>query len=227
MRPRQSHRSPPLPKWPLRRPLASRLEWPRRSRGGRKTIETPSRPALVPRQCRPPGSAARQASCSLREQASLRGLPRRLHRSPIQQAGSVPTAPGHPATPSAPPRALLRPPPVRFQHAPCGRRGGAAVRRPHDQHFSRPSPDPTDHGVGPETGRDGARWRRGGQQASDTPSRPQRERARAVAAAKRLIQRLCSGFSASCLQGSLQIFPGHLFWPFRSHFGNLWRSIPI
>ena len=75
--------------------------------------------------------------------------------------------------------------------------------------------------------RDRPRWRRGGQQASDTPSRPQRERARAVAAAKRLIQRLCSGFSASCLQGSLQIFPGHLFWPFRSHFGNLWRSIPI
>ena len=36
------------------------------------------------------------------------------------------------------------------------------------------------------------------------------------------LESLCSG----CLQRSLQIFPGHLCWPFRSHFGNLWRSIP-
>ena len=170
--------------------MASRLEWPRRSRGGRKTIETPSRPALVPRQCRPPGSPARQASCSLRKQASLRGLPRRLHRSPIQQAGPIPTAPGHPATPSAPPRALLRPPPDRFQHAHNGRRGTQLAGDHHQQGLTRPnrprrrSPDRPS-------------WRRGGQQASETPSRPQRERARAVAAAEAMNQRLWRAFAAA------------------------------
>ena len=160
---------------------------PRWSEDHRDAVSASTGPPAMPSPGLPP---ARQASCSLRKQASLRGLPRRLHRSPIQQAGSVPTAPGHPATPSAPPRALLRPPPVRFQHAHVG----AEATQPFGDHDQQAHTRPNRPRRRP---RDRPRWRRGGQQASETPSRPQRERAKAVAAAKAMNQRLWAGFAAA------------------------------
>ena len=88
--------------------------------------------------------------------------------------------------------------------APSRRVGSATM-------ISWPSPDPTDHGVGPETGRDGAA------EASKSPRRHLGRRGSGSDPLSSGSDQI-KGFGKPLQRLSARLAPDPLFWPFRSHF---------